>query len=88
MAIPGDIRDREIKKFVESPTRPNETAIETIVSGVFDPPIQADAITREESGNSEIYKYRQGGIAGTVLKTVTVTYTAPNFKTLLNVVVS
>jgi hypothetical protein len=28
MSIPGSVLDRELKKFVESPTRPNETAIE------------------------------------------------------------
>lgn len=77
MALPGDVKEREYKKFVESPTRPNETAIE--VTGIlqaspFSPPALADAFTRSVSGNTETIVYRQGGIAGTILKTVKIYY--------------
>lgn len=32
MALIGDVREREHRKFVESPTRPDQTAVETVVS--------------------------------------------------------
>lgn len=76
----GSIHDRELHKFVESPTRPGEPAIE--VSGTFEgspfaPPANADAFTRSVSGNIETIEFRQGGIAGTVLKTIRVYYQKP-----------
>lgn len=43
----------------------------------FSVPSEADAFTREVSGNNVIYKFRQGGIAGTILKTVTLYYSSP-----------
>lgn len=48
----------------------------TIDIGSFNPPALTDAITVEyPSGTTEIYRYRQGGLAGSILKSVTVTYT-------------
>lgn len=39
MAIPRNTPDRENRKFVESPTRPEETAVETVISNTSDKPI-------------------------------------------------
>lgn len=85
--------DREINKFVESPSRPGEPAIEivgnlTSTPGPFSPPTTSDSIVRTVMSNVETYEYKSGGIAGTVLKTVTVTYTDATLEELVNVVVS
>lgn len=89
MAIPGSNRDREQNKFVESPTRPGQTAVEVVgqvnVVGPLEPPKETDTITRQVSGAVETYRYYQGGAAGTLLKTVVVTYTASNLKDLVSV---
>lgn len=55
----------------------------------FTPPIDSDAITVEYPSNTvEIYRYRQGGVSGTILKTVTVTYLTSNKKDLSSVVIA
>lgn len=82
MAIIPSISGREHSKFVESPTRPGQAATEVVATVSNDPnpfsvPAEADAFTREVSGNSVIYKFRQGGLSGAVLKTVTMNYTNP-----------
>lgn len=52
----------------------------------FSPSKDVDAITVEyPSGTIEIYRYRQGGISGTILNTVTVTYLASNKNDLSSV---
>lgn len=78
----GSIHDREYHKFVESPTRPGEPAIEvtgdiTTVPSPFAPPSATDAFTRSVAGNTETIEYRSGGIAGTILKTIKVYYLTP-----------
>lgn len=85
--------DRELNKFVESPSRPGEPAIEivgnlTSTPGPFSPPTNADSIVRTVLSNVETYEYKSGGISGTLLKTVTVTYTDNTLEELVNVVVS
>lgn len=78
------ISGREYSKFVESPTRPGEAAIEIagqftadVAPGPFAPPSNSDAFTRSVSGNTETIEYRQGGITGTILKTIKVYYQKP-----------
>lgn len=90
MAQSPNITTREFNKFVESPTRPGQSAVEitgSIVagSGPFEPPVNCDNIQRLVAGPVETYEYKQGM---TLLKTVTVTYTAANLKELVSVVVS
>lgn len=85
--------DRELNKFVESPSRPGEPAIEIVGNltsspGPFSPPINCDSIVRTVLSNVETYEYKNGGIAGTLLKTVTVTYVDNTLEELVNVVVS
>lgn len=53
----------------------------------FTPPANADAITAEyPSTTVEIYRYREGGITGTILNSVTVTYTSSSKRDILNLV--
>lgn len=72
--ISANFKDREHHKFIESPTRPNKTAIEisgavTNVSpfGLFDK-IAASYPT----ATSEVYTY---SLSGSVIGTITVDYT-------------
>lgn len=89
MAIPMSVKDREQAKFVQSPTRADGAAVETLDAlGNFDPPREADHITRQVSGAQEIYRYYQGGLTGTLLKTITVTYTSSSLKDLVSVEVT
>jgi hypothetical protein len=86
----NDIRDREFSKFVESQTRPGESAVEVVGSfttsaGPFDPPVNSDTITREVSGSVETYRYRQGGVTGTIIKSIVVTYASSALEELISV---
>lgn len=58
-------------------TPKTDYALQTVLANKFAVPALADAYTREVSGNSVIYKFRQGGIAGTILKTITLYYQSP-----------
>lgn len=95
--MPGPIRgttgERAFDAFVESPTRPNATAVEVVGAlsvggGPFDPPTNSDTITRTVAGAVETYRYRQGGVSGTIIKTVTVTYTNSSLQDLVSVEVT
>lgn len=85
MALTRDsISGREFSKFVESPTRPGEAAVEisgsftaNVDPGPFSPPTGTDAFTRSVDGLSEIIEYKSGGILGTTLKTIKVYYLTP-----------
>lgn len=95
MSLPKNILDRELAKFVESPSRPGETAIEVtgsltanVIENQFDIPENCDTITRSVASNVETYYYRQGGVSGTVLKTITLTYVSSNLKELVSAVVT
>lgn len=80
--------DRELNKFVESPNRPGEPAVDTVSSGVFDAPINTDAVVRSVVGPVETWEFKSGGISGSVVKTVTVTYTDITLVDILNVVIT
>ena len=87
----GSIHDRELHKFVESPTRPGEPAVEVSASispGPFDAPDLTDACVRTVVGPVETFEFKTGGISGTVLKTITLTYTAPDLEELVNFTVT
>lgn len=88
-----NIKDREMQKYVESPTRPGKTAVEVFGSlsagdGPFDPPTGTDYIGRSVLSNVETYEYKSGGASGTLLKTIIVTYVAADLNELLKVEVS
>lgn len=89
----GTTRDKENKSFVESPVRgENFSAQEVAVSSTglpFAPPANADAITvTYPTTSTEVYSYRNGGIGGAVINTVTVTYASASKKDLVSVVVT
>lgn len=90
MAQSPNITTREFNKFVESPTRPGQSAVEVtgainVEGNPFAPPADCDLILRSVSGNVETYEYKQGM---TLLKTVVVTYVNPSLKDLVSVSVS
>jgi hypothetical protein len=73
MALSDNINTLERLKFSEVL---NQTAVNVIALSNFEPPKDADAISATyPSSTQEVYQYRSGGIAGTVLKTVTINYT-------------
>lgn len=77
MSLPGDIRDREHKKFVESPTRPGQTAVETIVAQVWD-----ELSTTFPAPNQDLFTYKNNG---ETVQTILVTYDSADKKQILSV---
>jgi hypothetical protein len=78
----GSIQDNTNNAFVESPTRVNKTAVEVVDSsspGPFAPPLLADYVSSTFAANVQTVIYKSGGSGGTVLKTITVTYTGCDF---------
>jgi hypothetical protein len=75
---------------------PNELQIRTLITGgtisavpgPFSPPANTDYIGRSVLSNVETFLFKQGGVSGTVLKTITVTYVASDLEELLSVQVS
>ena len=66
MSIPKTSEGREIKRFVESPTRPDETAVEVIVGNESSNPVPVDPTTR---GNPDT-EYNE--VNSTGLETLTI----------------
>lgn len=92
MTIPTDRQTREQRSYLQSPTRAEgQTAQEVFVGnfGNFNPPEKADAITVQyPSTTQEIYEYREGGVSGSILASVTVQYLLPDKKDITSVVYS
>lgn len=95
MPIIPSISGREFSKFVESPTRSGEAAVEVTgsitavsVPGPFAAPAGTDTVTRSVLSNVETYQYKIGGVSGTVLKTITITYTSADLEDMVSAVVS
>ena len=87
MALPGSNLDREFRKFFEHGS--DLTGVYTTEASSLAMPANADTITAEYPSSSvEVYKYRQGGISGTVVRTVTVTYTDATKELISSVVPS
>lgn len=92
----GTTRDKQNKSYVDSPQRGSDfTAQEVFVGnpqdiiGKFTPPTESDTVTvTYPSSTVEVYSYRQGGLTGTILKTITVTYTTASKQLLQSVVVT
>lgn len=89
------IHDLELHKFVESPSRPGEPAVEitgnitaTSSPGPFSAPAGTDSVVRSVLGTVETYQYKTGGVSGTTLKTVVVTYADTDLEELISAVVS
>lgn len=74
MALSPTLVDREQNKFFETPD--GNTAVRVGQFGAFSAPTGTDAVTVEYPNNTtEIFKFRSGGVSGTILMTLTVTYT-------------
>lgn len=78
----GSILDRELNKFVESPSRPGEPAVEVVSGNKFTIPSTAVCYTLTLSTNAgyytEVYHFYSGGNPITptgLLKTITLYYT-------------
>lgn len=55
------------------------------LSNPFSPPIATDYISRSVSGSVETFEYKSGGVGGTILKTVIITYQNSSLKDLVSV---
>jgi hypothetical protein len=74
MSMSPNISSREYEKFFE--TSDGSTGIRVGAFGGFSAPTGTDTITATyPSSVVEVYQYRSGGVSGTILMTLTVTYT-------------
>lgn len=74
MALPNSRTDREYKKFVE--TDDGNTAIRTIsVGSLLDGFVYDSVVASYPAGDTEVFEFKTGGVSGTLVATVTVTYT-------------
>jgi len=55
-------------------------ALQTVSKGIFSPPPDADWFSSQFVGLVQTVIYKKGGELGTVLKTITITYTDCTFK--------
>lgn len=87
MSMSPNILDRERDKFVDSPTRLNKTAIETLATSLslFGPPSGTNAITTIFGSNFTTYEFRSSYPSGTILKSVKVYYQDSAKETLTGV---
>lgn len=70
-----------------NPTSPADMYLKVLEAGARSVPPLADAVSAEyPNSTTEVFKYRQGGLSGTVLRTVTITYTDASKETLSGVV--
>lgn len=81
MALPPTVTDREFTKFVESPTRPGNSAVETIGNLAFQIPPNSTCYTFEQSVSGiyylDVFKFYESGTPITpvnLLKTITIYY--------------
>lgn len=78
---------KKAAEFVDptSETKKKDYYLKVGIFGQLQAPVHADAGTVEYPTNTqEVYKFRQGGIAGTVLKTITINYTNASKDFILN----
>jgi hypothetical protein len=86
MALPVAITDREYKKFIEDSVDSGvDLRVALMSGGGLVSGVQFDAVTvTYPSATQEVYALRTGGIAGTILKSVTVNYVDATKAELLN----
>jgi len=86
MPFSDNIKNREFDKFLNVN---GETGVRVATQDVFGAPLSSDSFTVEyPTATREIYKFRQGGITGTVLKTITINYTDASKTEILNGAIS
>jgi hypothetical protein len=84
MARPDNTPDNENRKFVDSPTRPDQSAVEVVNGGDYTPFGKFDEIKVTYPNNTtEVYTY---SLSSTNIGTITVTYTNSSKNNLLSVV--
>ena len=80
MPLPNNLKSREYDKFAENGD--GDTAVRVVGSigeaNPFAPPSATDTITVTQGATTDTYNFRQGGPGGTILRTVTLTYTDSN----------
>lgn len=83
MALSPALVDREQGKFRDAGD-PTLSRVAITEEGGFSVPAGADAFTVElaNGGLDVVYKFRSGGVSGTVLSTVTLTYATAQTLTL------
>ena len=75
MALSAALEDREQGKFRDAGD-PTASRVAVNLEGAFQAPNATDAITvTYPSSTVEVYAFRSGGVSGTILMTLTVTYT-------------
>lgn len=88
MSIPCNVKDLELNKFVEMPDGSGQVAVRTteigdsLLAGVEYDAIQASY----PSTTSEVFEYYTGGLAGTLVATITVTYISSSKEDISTVV--
>lgn len=86
MALKDQITGREYEKFAEVQ---GLHAVNVRVLSNFTPPAEADAVTATYPvATQEVYEFRTGGIAGAILRTVTVNYVDATKELILNVAIT
>jgi hypothetical protein len=84
MAFTSNLQDRERDKFVESTTRPSNTAVEVVIGNASEiqsingalSNIKWDAFDYQyPTTTQEIIRLYEGGLVGTLKATVTLNYT-------------
>ena len=74
MPLSPVVLDRERDKFLEA--HDGETAVRVLLSEAMRAPANSDAATVDyPSSTQEVYSFRSGGVAGSILRTLTVNYT-------------
>lgn len=84
MTLSANINNREFDKFKEINS---QTAVATYQIGGLNIPEDADTITASyPTATQEVFEYRQGGVGGTILATITVDYVDATKAELVSVV--
>ena len=90
MTIPCSVKDLELKKFVESPDDSGDTAVRVKISGGSGSLISGldyDSISvAYPIATTEVFSYYTGGLAGTLVATVTIVYTNASKDDIVSVV--
>ena len=85
MALPGSAPDREYQKFFE--TNDGKTAVRIGGTGTLVEGLKYDSISATyPDTTTEVYRYYEGGLAGTLVGTVTVVYNSSTKNEIVSVV--
>ncbi len=86
MALSPALVDREQGKFRDAGSV-TSSRVATVIEGALQAPVATDAIVVSyPSATVETYEFKSGGTGGTLLMTLTVTYTTPTKEFISTVV--